>query len=225
MTPARRSILAGAAVAVVVAGGLLSSPERVFRLARSTLYDPWFPVLLVGLYVVRPFLAWPISALSVLVGYRYGLVVGFPVAMVGVVGTSLIPYAGARYVRSGTGLLGRATDGSERYFDAVGDLRGVVAARLAPVPAEVISSAAGFGNVRPRAFVAGTAIGEIPWTAAAVLAGHSLERFTVAGVDAVDLRLVAAGLLAGALLLAGPVYRRLHRRSIDDLWPRRNSER
>lgn len=209
MDPARRAILAGACVALIVGTGLVFSPAGVLRLASTVLYSPWFPALLVGIYVVRPFLAWPISAISVLVGYRYGLALGFPVAMLGVVGTSLIPYTAARYVRAESGLLGRATDGSERYFDAIGDLRGVVAARLAPVPAEVISSAAGFGRVRPRAFVLGTAIGEIPWTVAAVLAGHSLERLALSGVDAVDVRLVVAGSLVGLLLIAGPVYRRI----------------
>lgn len=213
MDPVRRALLAGAGLALLLGVGVVLSPERVLRAGRSALYGPWFPLLLVGLYVVRPFLAWPISVLSLLVGYRYGLVVGFPIAMVGVVATSLIPYAAARYFRAESGLLGHATDGSERFFDATGDLRGVVAARLAPVPAEVISSAAGFGRIRIRAFVVGTAIGETPWTAAAVFAGHSLERFALSGVDAVDLRLVVAGSIAGLLLLAGPVYRLVRDRS------------
>lgn len=213
MYPVRRALVAGICVALLVVVGLVLSPGAALRAGRSTLYAPWFPAVLLGLYLVRPFLAWPISALSLLVGYRYGLVLGFPIAMVGVVATSLIPYAGARYFRDDAGLLGHATDGSERFFDATGDLRGVVAARLAPVPAEVISSAAGFGRVRVRAFVLGTAIGETPWTVAAVLAGHSLERFVLSGADAVDLCLVAAGALAGLLLLAGPLYRHLHERS------------
>lgn len=213
MRPARRAILAGLVVALLVGLGLVLSPATVIGAARSALYSPWFPLVLAGLYLVRPLLAWPISALSLLVGYRYGLLVGFPVAMAGVIVTSLIPYAAARYFRADTGLLGRATDGSERYFSAAGDVRGVIAARLAPVPAEVISSAAGLGRVRVPAFVLGTAIGETPWTGAAVLAGHSMHRLALSGTDAVDPRLAIAGLLAAAVLLAGPVYRHVRERS------------
>lgn len=201
-----RGLLATAAIGALVALGLLLSPATVAERSRGLLYSPWFPLLLVGLYLVRPALAWPITAISVLVGFRYGFVVGLPVALVGAVGTSLLPYAAARCLRPESGWAGRATDGSERFFRAAGDARGVAAARLAPTPAEAISAAAGVARVPVVAFVAGTLVGELPWTVAAVLAGASMGELGTGG-PVVDPRLVLAGLVAAALVLAGPAYR------------------
>jgi uncharacterized membrane protein YdjX (TVP38/TMEM64 family) len=211
MEPTVRRGLAGAAVAALVLAGLALSPGSLLESLGSAAASPWFPVVLVGLYLARPFLAWPITALSVLVGVRYGLVAGVPLALTGAVATSLIPYAAARRFRPREGLLGRLADRSEGYFERTGDLRGVVAARLAPTPAEAISAGAGAANVRLGAFVLGTAVGELPWTIAAVLAGASVGQ--VATGTAVDPRLVAGGALAGAALLAGPAYRYARERS------------
>jgi len=206
MRRVHRGLLATAVLGVLVATGLLLSPETVLDRLQGTLFSPWFPLVLVGLYLLRPALAWPITALSVLVGYRYGLVVGLPVALVGVVGTSLIPYAVARFLRADTGWVGRLTDGSERYFATTGDFRGVVAARLVPTPAEVISAAAGAARVPVAAFVLGTLVGEFPWTVAAVVAGGSTRRLA-AGAPVASPWLVLAGLVGAALVLAGPLYR------------------
>ena len=210
--PSRRGLLTTALVAVLVAAGLLVSPTAVLERSGELLFSPWFPLVLVGLYLVRPALAWPITALSVLVGYRYGLALGLPVALVGAVGTSLIPYAAARRLRTDDGWIGRATEGSERFFAATGDLRGVVAARLAPTPAEAISAAAGVARVPVASFVAGTLIGELPWTVAAVLAGHSMRRLSPADASP-DPWLVVGGVAVALLVLARPAYRFLRRRT------------
>jgi uncharacterized membrane protein YdjX (TVP38/TMEM64 family) len=202
----RRRVGIGAALALVVAGGLLLSPERTVGALRAALRSRWFPALLVGLYLLRPLVAWPITVLSALVGYRYGFVLGVPVALVGAVLTSLPAYAAARLVGVGSGAVARLAGGSERYFDATGDLRGVAAARLVPTPAEAVSAAAGVAGVPLRAFVLGTLLGELPWTGAAVAAGAGMARF---GVPAsLDHRAVVVALLAAAALLAGPAYRR-----------------
>ena len=190
----RRHAAAGAVAGALLALGVALSPTAAIDRLRSLLSSPWFPLVLAGLYLLRPLLAWPITALSVLVGYRYGLVVGVPLALLGAVLTSLIPYAVARYVDTGAGWIGRAEAGSERFFTAAGDLRGVTAARLAPTPAEVISVGAGMARVSLPAFVVGTAVGELPWTVAAVLAGASMHR-------------LVGGLVAAAVLLAAPAYR------------------
>ena len=206
-----RGFLLLMALGALVAVGLVLSPATVIEELEGLLHSPWFPLILVGLYLLRPLLAWPITAISVLVGYRYGLVVGVPVALAGVVVTSLIPYTAARYLRTDDGWVGRVTAGSERFFGATGDLRGVVAARLAPTPAEPVSAAAGVAGVPVRAFVLGTLLGELPWTLVAVVAGDSMRRFSLAGA-VVDARLVVAGLLAALLVLARPTYRYVLRR-------------
>lgn len=213
MRPSRRGILAAAVAAALLAVGLLVSPGTLVGWLGGLLFSPWFPLLLVVLYLVRPALAWPIAALSALVGYRYGLVLGLPVALVGVVGTSLLPYAAARHLRTDAGWIGRATRGSERFFSATGDLRGVIAARLAPTPAEAISAAAGVARVPVSAFVVGTLIGELPWTLAAVFAGHSMRRLSLADATP-DPWLVGAGVVLAAVVLGGPAYRYARRRTV-----------
>ncbi len=207
MRLARRHVATGTLLGLVLILGVVISPTAVREQLQSMLWEPWFPLALVGLYVVRPVLAWPISALSILVGFRYGLAVGFPIAMAGVVFTSLLPYGVSRVYQPDSGLLGSAATGSRQFFGTTGDLRGVIAARLAPTPAEVISIAAGVGRVSLPAFVLGTVLGEIPWTAAAVFAGFSMRSLTLS--TGFDIRLAVAGALAGGLLIAGPVYRHI----------------
>lgn len=207
MRPTRRQVAAGLAVAGLLALGLMLSPGDAVDRLRSVLWSPWFPLALAGLYLVRPLLAWPITALSVLVGYRYGLAVGVPLALVGAVVTSLLPYAFGRYYRDRPGPFAGLVAGSEQFFGATGGFRGVVAVRLAPTPAEPVSIAAGTGRVAVGAFVAGTAVGEFPWTVAAVLAGHSLSRLSLDGATAVSPWLLAGGVAGAVVLLAGPAYR------------------
>lgn len=206
MPVTRRQLAVGAALGVLFVLALLLRPDDALRELQDVLFSPWFPAVLVGLYAARPFLGWPITVLSALVGYRYGIVIGLPIALAGAAATSLVPYAAGRRFDL-DGRLGRwFVGGSRRYFSTAGDLRGVVAARLAPTPAEPVSAAAGFGGVPLGAFVLGTILGELPWTIAAVTLGHSLNVFAVANVS-IDWRLAVLGLLAALLLLVGPLYR------------------
>jgi uncharacterized membrane protein YdjX (TVP38/TMEM64 family) len=204
----RRSI-AGAAVALVVALAVVARPARALDALQAALASPWFPAILIGLYAVRPFLAWPISLLSALVGFRYGLVVGVPVALAGALLTSLPAYAVGRYAPADGRLVGRFSDGSRRFFAAAGDVRGLVAARLAPTPAEPVSAAAGAGGVPLRAFAAGTLVGELPWVVATVALGSGLDTFAVDATDVQPAVLVGGVLVAVALL--GPVAYRTWR--------------
>ncbi|MFB6104722.1 MAG: TVP38/TMEM64 family protein [Halobacteriaceae archaeon] len=205
----RRQLVAGAAVLVVATGYLLVTPGDALDRVATLVHSPWFPVVLIGLYLLRPLVAWPITVLSALVGYRYGVGLGVPLALGGAVATSLIPYAVGRRLRTDHGWGGRVTAGGEAYFRTAGDLRGVVAARLAPTPAEAISAGAGIADVPLAAFVIGTLLGELPWTVAAVAVGASIESSRALGTVALDPRFIAGGVLAALLLVAGPLYRRV----------------
>ena len=201
----KRYVLGGVLAALLVVAAVFR-PDRALGVLRAAAASPWFPAFLLALYAIRPFLGWPISLLSALVGYEYGVLVGVPVALAGSVATSLPPfYAGAKAPADGR-LFGRFTDGSERYFEAAGGLRGLVAARLAPTPPEAVSAAAGAGGLTLRLFVLGTLLGELPWVVAMVALGSGLDAFTVDAAE-LDWRLVAGGVLAGALLLGPVAYR------------------
>lgn len=197
-----------AVVVLAVAAAALFVPARtVVDPLRATLFSPAFPLVLVALYLLRPFLGLPVMLLSALVGYRYGVWVGVPVALTGAVLTSLPAYAaGRRYLR-GSDLFARFTAGSDRFFGATGDLRGLVAARLVPTPAEAVSGAAGAAGVSLPVFVAGTLLGELPWTLGAVYAGATMTRFVPDVTPNVWVPVVAVAL--GLSLLARPAYRAL----------------
>jgi uncharacterized membrane protein YdjX (TVP38/TMEM64 family) len=166
-------------------------------------------VLVVG-YCLRFLAAWPISSLSIVVGFTLGSF-GVPVALAGAVLTCLPPFLLARWTDGGP--LGALGDHGRHYFTATGDLRGVVAARLAPLPADPVSYAAGLAGVRPGAYALGTALGELPWVIAAVLVGASLDQLTTRGLTASPALVVGATALA-LLLLSGPLYRLLQARGI-----------
>lgn len=199
----RARVVAGAVLAVVVAGALVVSPDVVFARAAWLAADPVRLVAAaVALAAVRPLVAWPTTLLAVFLGYGLG-VAGFPLALALVTLTSVPPFLLAKRY----GRIGAAAHAGAAFVDRTGDLRSVVASRFAPAPSDVVSVAAGVAGVRLPAFLLGTAIGEIPWVAVGVLAGASAERLTAdALAGAVDPRVVAAAGLAAAVLLGPTVY-------------------
>jgi uncharacterized membrane protein YdjX (TVP38/TMEM64 family) len=209
---ATRRQLFGAALfgGVVLAAALLASPDRAVAelhtlAARPLLFAP----ALLAAYLLRPLVAWPISALSVLLGFLYGPV-AIPVALVGAVVTCSPAYLLARYTGE-AGLFGRAGDSGQRFFAATGDVRGLVGLRLMPLPPDPVSYGAGLSGLSAGRFVLGTALGEGPWVVAAVLLGASLETLTVQGVGA-GLPLVVGLAALAVLVLGGPLYRRWRER-------------
>ncbi len=209
---ATRRQLFGAALfgGVVLAGALLTSPDAAITRLHALAARPalFAPALLAG-YLLRPLVAWPISVLSVLLGFLYGPV-AVPVALAGAVLTCTPAYLLAR--RTGeAGLFGRAGDAGRGFFAATGDVRGLTGLRLMPLPPDPVSYGAGLSGLSPGRFVLGTALGECPWVVTGVLLGASLETLTVAGVGA-GLPLVVALAALAVLVLGGPLYRRWRER-------------
>jgi uncharacterized membrane protein YdjX (TVP38/TMEM64 family) len=203
----RREIGAGLLVGVVLATTLLTSPEATLADLQNLADRPLlFAVVLGGLYLVRAFLGWPTMALSTLVGFGYGLV-GLPVALVGAVLTSVPPFYAARWFGRDSSALERLGASGQRYFDATGHVRGVTAARLAPIPADAVTAAAGLGRVGFGAYAVGTLLGELPWTVAAVVVGSSARTLVVGDLGSLTLPLLVGTVLAALALLAGPLYR------------------
>ena len=197
----------GVVVAALVAAALVSSPSAVLDSIAGLSARPWrFVAVLAVLYVARPFLLWPVSALSVTVGFVLGTTYGIPVAIAGTLLSNTAPFLLARYARTDEGIVGLTTETSDRVVAVTGEFRGVVAARLAPLPADVVSPAAGFSNVSFRAYMLGTLVGESPWIAAEVIAGASMHTLSVYGLGH-SLALFAAASSLSAFLLARPTYR------------------
>lgn len=201
----RHRLLAGLVLLLLVAAGaLLTSPRWLFVRVTWLAADPVrFVGALVLLAAIRPVLAWPTTLLAVVVGYGWGMQ-GFPLALALIVFTSVPLFVVGRRSKSG----GRFAAAGERAVDVTGDLRGVVVSRLFPAPSDVVSFAAGLSGVPLRAFLLGTAMGELPWAFAGIVAGQSIETVFATGFGAVvSPQLAVAAALVGFLLLAGPLYR------------------
>lgn len=203
--------LAGIAIVagIAAAAASVSSPAAVLEAVETLSTRPLLLlVALIALYLVRPLLAWPISALSVLLGYLFGPE-AIPVALGGAVLTTLPAYLLARWFNHDVGLLARIGDAGATVRRTTGDLRGAIAVRLAPLPTDPVSYAAGIAGVPLRPYVLGTAIGEAPWVGAAVLLGASMGRLTTTGLSASPLVLATVVALALLLALSRPAYRHL----------------
>jgi len=214
LRPDRRALAGLAVLAAVVAGAALVSPDRAVALAAAVADDPLtFGAVLAALYLLRPLFAWPTTLLSLLVGAGLGVTVGVPVALAGIALTTLPTYAATRWLGVGE-RFPRARAVGDRYFARTGHLRGTVAGRLVPLPADVVTCGAAMADVRLRTLLLGTVIGEVPWTVAAVVVGSSAGRIAQVGLDGVGLRLALLTTLSGLVLLAGPAYAVLSDRSV-----------
>jgi uncharacterized membrane protein YdjX (TVP38/TMEM64 family) len=207
----RRGIVGVLVALSVVCGALLVSPAAAIDRVQAVADDPvLFGVVLLGLYLVRPLFAWPTTILSVAVGYGYGFL-GLPFALGGIALTTIPPFLAVRWFDRGVDV-GRVGEASEQFFATAGDFRGVMAARIAPVPADVVTCAAGLGDVRLRTVIAGTVVGEIPWTVVAIAVGTSADRLAAGRMTTIGLPVTLAMLALAVILLAGPARRLLQDR-------------
>lgn len=199
----------GAFAAIAATAAFVTTPEALFAHAETLRSRPALLAgALLSLYLVRPLLAWPISALSVLMGYLFGPL-AVPIALAGAVVTTLPAYLLARRIDHDAGLFARVGDAGVSVRRTTGDLRGVIAVRLAPLPTDPVSYAAGLSGVPFGPYVFGTALGEAPWVGAAVLLGASMGQLATTGLSASPLLLGTAVALAVLLAVSRPAYRRL----------------
>ena len=200
----RRRAVVGAFVGVVALSALLLSPSRALETFEWVARDPVrLVVVLIGVALVRPFLAWPTTLLAVVTGYGFGLI-GVPFAVLVMTLSSLPPFFLARHL----GKDSKIGDVGSRFVAESGELRSIVGSRLVPAPSDLVSAAAGATDIRVTTYLVGTAVGEIPWAVVGTLAGASLGQLSADGLkSATDPRLVVAAGLLAVLALAGPVYR------------------
>jgi uncharacterized membrane protein YdjX (TVP38/TMEM64 family) len=211
MQPAtRRQLLGMACLGALAAGAavVFSPAALVAWLEHLATHPLQFALALTAVYLVRPFLLWPVSSIAIVLGYVYGPVVALALALVGAAITGLPPFAVARYASSDTGLFGTIGQSGQQFTDSVGEIRGVIAARFSPVPGDPVSYAAGLSDVSLGAFIAGTVVGEIPWAVVTVLAGDSMRTLSVTGFSLSPAAVVAIAALA-LVVLAGPLYNHL----------------
>jgi uncharacterized membrane protein YdjX (TVP38/TMEM64 family) len=205
----RQALGVGTLAAVAALAALTLSPGAVVdRLTGLTAHPVQFVAVLGAVYLVRPFLLWPVTALAVVVGYLYGPLLGVPVALAGTGLSNLPPFLIARSADADAGLLAPFGAAGDRLVETVGEFRGVLAARLLPLPGDAVSYGAGLSELSVGTFLAGTVLGEVPWATVAVLTGASMRSLSLSAVRP-SLPVVAAAAGLAALVLAGPLYSHL----------------
>ena len=166
----------------------------------------WGPLVLTGIFLVRPLLLLPITILNVFAGFLFGPVWGLLYALVATLLSSAIAYALGR-------VLGKPPETSNRKFLHRLRTRSfdtVLTSRLISLPGDLVNYAAGFMRISFWAFILATAIGGLPGLLVSVLAGASLEGpFSFGGVHINAWYLLAsAALLIGSLSLSWWLRRR-----------------
>lgn len=203
-----RAALGVALFGAIVLTAAVFGPDRAISNLIQFGESPWVLPILFGLYLLRPFIGWPHSPFPVAAGFYFGFVGGSVVAFVGLVLTSIPPFAVGHYLSGDRGALGRMGEMGDRFTEATGEARAIASARLLPIPADIVSYGAGIAGVRTRAFALGTLIGDLPWLLGLVFVGTQLETFTTEGFDALPAGAVLLLALIGLALLGKPVYKR-----------------
>ncbi|WP_439025607.1 TVP38/TMEM64 family protein [Haloarchaeobius sp. DT45] len=209
MQASRRTALVLLALVSAALVGRTLLEGDVSGLVAAVENDYVFLLALVVAYLIRPFLALPVSLFSLIILLRFGWL-GFPIAIVGTVFTSLPPYLLARRYDGDSVIIGRFRKFGSDAFDATGGLRGMIAIRLTPTPADVVSYGAGLSNVPVGSFVFGTAIGITPWVLMYMVIAQSARAAT--GTAPVDLRLLAVFAVLAVVLVARPLAKTVRSR-------------
>lgn len=178
----------------------LKDPQKLNAATQRVQDIPWLAPIFVAVYALLSMLAAPVSPLAYGAGAVFGVVKGaFCVWLASLMGAAA-GYFLARSVWSGVArrLLGR-------FHDKLRDLRHgsvflmTLRVQLLPIiPFGVFNYAAGVGRMPFFRFLAGTALGILPGTIAAVYVGDRL----MAGITGSDKRaFVVAGIVVVALFV------------------------
>lgn len=194
----------------------LSPFDVASRLPATLNATYWGPLIYVVLYVVRPFIFFPSTVLTILGGFVFGPVLGVAYTVIASNASTALAYLLGRFF--GKGLIpdqgsahwiGRYTARlRERSFETVLIMRFIF------LPYDLVTYAAGFLRIQFWPFMLATALGSIPGTLAFVGFGASIERFD-GSLPALNpmILLVSFALLAISLLLAYGFRRREGKRA------------
>ncbi len=167
-------------------------------------------VLFTVLYLLRSFVLFPATGLTVVAGFLFGPWLGLTVVVVAANASAMLTYAVGRWFGTGATTSDRGDGRVARYRARLHEhtFETVLIMRLLLLPYDVVSYLAGVLRVRPLPFLAGTAVGSIPATVAFVLFGASIESFDGAVPSINPWTLVASFALLGVSLVLVRVVRR-----------------
>ena len=190
---------------VVIDIHLLYSPTTLFEHLDER-RGVFVAVGVIIFYLIRPFMFWPLSLASVFLGYLVEFPSRVPLVLTGTLVTCLPPFLLADYFQDVNSFVSRISTTGESIVTTTGELRGMIAARLSPAPADSVSIGAGLAGVSTWNFVLGTLIGELPWAVFYVTIGQSLRRFSSDSVRTVNMEFLLVVSAVTVLLLARTIY-------------------
>lgn len=153
--------------------------------------SPAAPLLLIGLYLLRPLLLLPVTLLTVFSGFLLGVLGGGLLALFMTLASASVAYGLARRLGPTRAPGGALFERLEAHtFEAV------LTARLTFVPGDLVNYAAGAVRVPYPPFALATLLGGLPGLAMGVLAGASIE-----GVFRFDGVRIEPALLLGSFAL------------------------
>jgi uncharacterized membrane protein YdjX (TVP38/TMEM64 family) len=169
---------------------------RVAEWAHRVGARPWTPFAIIAAYTPAAFTLFPRPVITLFAVLALGAWAGFACAFVGILIAAVVTYAIGRPAREETVL--RLAGPRVARVREVLNRRGILAVtavRLVPLgPFIVVNVIAGALRIRFTHFVAGTALGILPGTAAATIVGDQLVT-ALRSPRAVDPWLIAAALL------------------------------
>jgi len=180
----KRSALWKIAGIVVVAAALLWFDFKALKIDPGSIRSwmlsfGWIaPAMYIGMYIVRPFLLFPASILSMAGGLAFGTGFGMLYTLIGAVTGAVLSFLLARKI--GAGLFKGKSDPRLLKIERAMAKRGfamVLLLRMAPfVPFDLVSYSAGAAGVKLRAFLPATLLGMLPGTFAYNFLGASLAK-------------------------------------------------
>jgi uncharacterized membrane protein YdjX (TVP38/TMEM64 family) len=159
----------------------------------------WGPLVLFGLFMLRPLFLLPITILNAFGGFLFGPLWGLIYTLIATLVSSAIAYSIGRFFGDAsiaTGNQGFLQRLRERSFETV------LISRLIFLPGDLVNYGAGFVRVSFAGFMLATAVGGLPGLLMTVLAGASIEG--VFRFDGITIRpefLITSGLLLISSLL------------------------
>ncbi|WP_084777736.1 TVP38/TMEM64 family protein [Natrialba sp. SSL1] len=207
----KRDVIGLVLIGSILTAALVFSDSHALIILTEASSSPWFLLLIFVVYLFRPFFGWPHGIFPTAIGFIYGFRLGLIIGLIGGIVTVLPLYIVGRYFKTTTGLLAKASEVSDRFFTTTGETRGVIGARLTPLPTDVVAYAAGIAGVRIHSYLIGMFVGGIPWVIGFVYIGAAAQTLNIDTAQIPPSSVLLLATLGVFLLLGYPIFQKMRK--------------